>query len=133
MAPKIKDRQLPMLANVSRPLLEETRTVEALCNICGEEVSWDLPVKERINYPFPFVYYHGGPRHAIIMYIDAHYQVRGRDSSSEIAGVETASAKTLKMLLEELEHAIAARHAGQIRPISREISALLVERWTGPI
>ncbi len=58
------------------------------CKICKNKVEFEVLVKERPHYPFSFVFYHGLPLHAIIVYMDAHYKVRGSEIAEEFGGLE---------------------------------------------
>ena len=53
------------------------------CPLCGEkiEIGFEKGVLSEIsdcgNYPFPHIYLHGSPLHAMICYVDKHSVVRG--------------------------------------------------------
>ncbi len=66
------------------------KVVTTDCKICQKQLTIEVPLKERPHYPFSFIYYHGQPTHAIILYIDAHYKVRGTEITEEFGGAMKA-------------------------------------------
>ncbi len=57
------------------------------CPICGQKINPTLTeasTQSIKKFPFGFVLLHGSPLHALILYIDANFTVRGMDSSQII-------------------------------------------------
>ncbi|HMF30663.1 MAG TPA: Rab family GTPase [Candidatus Lokiarchaeia archaeon] len=70
----------------TNPAPEDFKTISTDCKICNKSIECQVPIKKREHYPFSFVFYHGRPVHAIIIYIDANYAVRGSEIIKEIGG-----------------------------------------------
>ncbi len=57
------------------------------CPVCGQSINPTLTAATTQTikkYPFGFVVLHGSPLHALILYVDANFTVRGMDSSQII-------------------------------------------------
>ncbi len=57
------------------------------CPICSQTINptiTEVAAKTIKKFPFGFVVLHGAPLHALILYIDANFTVRGMDSSQMI-------------------------------------------------
>lgn len=67
------------------------------CPVCGEKVRLGVEVealqkaREEEYYPYPHVYLHGDPLHAILCYIDKDHNVRG---TSPIKSIEISRDST---------------------------------------
>lgn len=62
-------------------------TVRQNCPICQKrlEIAIDpAHIAKQTHFPYPHIYLHGDPLHAIVLYIDAHHQVRGYDCVQSI-------------------------------------------------
>ncbi len=80
---------MPTQPQMVHPKLME-KAISTKCNICRTIVDFEVPIKERPHYPFSFIYYHGYPAHAIIVYLDSHYKVRGSEVAVEFGGLTQA-------------------------------------------
>ncbi len=62
------------------------RTIEINCRVCNKTISFKVEEKPRRNFPFPFIFHHGNPVHAILIHIDHEYKVRGYEIIDEFCG-----------------------------------------------
>jgi small GTP-binding protein len=83
-----QDKFTSELSNLDQPSEEfnEVKSLSTDCKICKTSIEFQVPVKPRDHYPFSFVYYHGQPVHATVIYIDANYKVRGSETIKEVGG-----------------------------------------------
>lgn len=60
---------------------------EVKCPICGEKqkvgVEFGL-LQDVKNFPFSHIYLHGEPLHALVVYLDKQFQVRGAEACASI-------------------------------------------------
>lgn len=78
----------------STPTKQELLTINTVsvsrlhrCPHCGELISINIKPStylESIRFPFPHVHIHGEPQHAVIVYIDMHFSVRGIEAVSSL-------------------------------------------------
>ncbi|QEE16317.1 hypothetical protein DSAG12_02147 [Promethearchaeum syntrophicum] len=57
------------------------------CPICKQEISFGVEhgfLEKVERYPYPHVILHGDPLHALIVYIDADFLIRGADTARSI-------------------------------------------------
>ncbi|MHA1340678.1 MAG: hypothetical protein ACTSRZ_06825 [Promethearchaeota archaeon] len=69
------------------PKVKKWTQYDVKCPVCGEKmkVGVELGELERIkHFPFTHLMMHGSPLHAVIVYIDKHFQVRGVEGSDSL-------------------------------------------------
>ncbi len=67
--------------------LKKTTQYARHCPICGEKQIFgiELGVLKKIEeFPYPHIFLHGTPLHAMIVYIDANFKVRGIEGCQSI-------------------------------------------------
>jgi len=101
------------------------RTIEVECKECQKIITCDVPVKDREYYPFSYVFNHGQPVHALVIYIDSNYKVRGVEIAKEVGGIGQSPEMQVVPLMNELDKSLAAKRAKDIWALSREISEIL--------
>jgi len=67
--------------------LKKKSRMTAKCIVCGEDLEFgvELNVLENVKqFPFAHLIIHGNPIHALIIYIDANFKVRGVEPCESI-------------------------------------------------
>ena len=57
------------------------------CPVCHKEIHFGVEhgILEKVNrYPYPHIILHGNPLHALVVYIDADFRIRGIETAQSI-------------------------------------------------
>ena len=67
--------------------LKKTYDLSQKCRVCNKNIQFGVELgflKNVKRFPYPHIILHGNPLHALVVYIDADFRVRGIETASSI-------------------------------------------------